>query len=210
MVRGKSCCTKDFQPSRDASEEEIKKAFRQQALKYHPDRNQEAGADAKFKEINEAYQVLSDPEKRKLYDQYGYEGLKNAANGMGGFSGFEDLGGFGSIFDASMARGGRQQRPTAAEMCGRGSVEVDLAFSSEIAMGRRPIAIGKIIQSLPLLIREILILAFYTKRGGITPSSSLRSRQRLSALQPAIAPRPPLPASHHAGLMPVFASLQLL
>ena len=86
--------------SRDASEEEIKKAFRQQALKYHPDRNQEPGADTKFKEINEAYQVLSDPEKRKLYDQYGYDGLRNAANGMGGFSGFEDLGGFGSIFDA--------------------------------------------------------------------------------------------------------------
>ena len=86
--------------SRDATEEEIKKAFRQQALKYHPDRNQEPGADAKFKEINEAYQVLSDPEKRKLYDQYGYDGLKNAASGMGGFSGFEDLGGFGSIFDA--------------------------------------------------------------------------------------------------------------
>ena len=86
--------------SRDASEEEIKKAFRQQALKYHPDRNQEPGADEKFKEINEAYQVLSDPEKRKLYDQYGYEGLRNAANGSAGFSGFEDLGGFGSIFDA--------------------------------------------------------------------------------------------------------------
>ena len=86
--------------SRDASEEEIKKAFRQQALKYHPDRNQEPGADEKFKEINEAYQVLSDPEKRKLYDQYGYEGLRNAANGSSGFSGFEDLGGFGSIFDA--------------------------------------------------------------------------------------------------------------
>ena len=59
--------------SRDSTEEEIKKAFRQQALKYHPDRNQEPGADAKFKEINEAYQVLSDPEKSKLYDQYGYD-----------------------------------------------------------------------------------------------------------------------------------------
>ena len=86
--------------SRDASEEEIKKAFRQQALKYHPDRNQEPGADEKFKEINEAYQVLSETEKRKLYDRYGYDGLRNAANGSSGFSGFEDLGGFGSIFDA--------------------------------------------------------------------------------------------------------------
>ena len=57
--------------SRDASSNELKKAFKKKAMKYHPDRNQEPGADAKFKEINEAYQVLSDPEKRKLYDQYG-------------------------------------------------------------------------------------------------------------------------------------------
>ena len=84
---------------RDASEEDIKKAFRQQALKYHPDRNKDAGSAEKFKEINEAYQVLSDPEKRKMYDQFGYEGLKNSG-GVSGFSGFEDLGGFGSIFDA--------------------------------------------------------------------------------------------------------------
>ena len=84
---------------RDASEEDIKKAFRQQALKYHPDRNKDAGSAEKFKEINEAYQVLSDPEKRKMYDQLGYEGLKNSGIASG-FSGFEDLGGFGSIFDS--------------------------------------------------------------------------------------------------------------
>ena len=95
--------------SRDATEEDIKKAFRQQALKYHPDRNQEPGADQKFKEINEAYQVLSDPEKRKLYDQYGYEGLKNSGNGASGFSGFEDLGGFGSIFDTFFGGGGSSE-----------------------------------------------------------------------------------------------------
>jgi molecular chaperone DnaJ len=96
--------------SRDASEEDIKKAFRQQALKYHPDRNQEPGADQKFKEINEAYQVLSDPEKRKVYDQYGYEGLKNSGNGRAGSSGFEDLGGFGSIFDTFFGGGGSSEQ----------------------------------------------------------------------------------------------------
>ena len=59
-------------------------------------------------------------------------------------------------------------------------------FSSEIAMGRRPIAIGKISQKVPPQEGRYLIVAFYTEREGITPSSSLRSRQRLSALQPAI------------------------
>ena len=102
--------------SRDASEEDIKKAFRQQALKYHPDRNQEPGADQKFKEINEAYQVLSDPEKRKVYDQYGYEGLKNSGNGRAGSSGFEDLGGFGSIFDTFLEEGDPQSRILLEEM----------------------------------------------------------------------------------------------
>ena len=113
--------------ARNATEEEIKKAFRQQALKYHPDRNQEPGADAKFKEINEAYQVLSDPEKRKLYDQYGYDGLKNAANGMGGFSGFEDLGGFGSIFDAFFGGSSSSESQTA-----RGNdLEIPIVISFE-------------------------------------------------------------------------------
>ena len=58
--------------------------------------------------------------------------------------------------------------------------------------------------------RAIFDSSLLHREGGITPSSSLRSRQRLSALQPAIAPRPPLPASHHAGLMPILARLKLL
>ncbi len=61
--------------SRDASKEEIKKAYRRLALKYHPDRNPSKEAEEKFKEISEAYAVLSDDEKRKLYDQYGHAGI---------------------------------------------------------------------------------------------------------------------------------------
>lgn len=57
-----------------ANEDEIKKAYRKMALKYHPDKNKEPNAEEKFKEIAEAYDVLSDPKKRGLYDQYGEEG----------------------------------------------------------------------------------------------------------------------------------------
>ena len=82
---------------RGASEEAIKKAFRKLAFQYHPDRNKAAGAEARFKEINEAYEILSDSEKRASYDRYGPEGV----NGSGrGFEGFEGFGGFGDIFDA--------------------------------------------------------------------------------------------------------------
>merc|ERR1712154_636415 len=69
--------------ARGASEDEIKKAYRKLALKYHPDKNQSSGAEEKFKQIGEAYDVLSDSKKKQIYDQYGEEGLKG---GMGGGS----------------------------------------------------------------------------------------------------------------------------
>merc|ERR1711963_407706 len=64
--------------SRAASDDEIKKAYRKLALKYHPDKNQSPGAEERFKEIGEAYDVLSDSRKKQIYDQYGEEGLKGS------------------------------------------------------------------------------------------------------------------------------------
>mgnify|MGYP001050622969 CR=1 FL=1 len=93
-------------------EEDIRRAFRKKAMEFHPDRNKSAGAEEKFKEINEAYQVLSDPNKRAQYDRFGKAGV--GANGRGDqpFEGFDGFGGFGDIFDSFFGdgnrRGGRQ------------------------------------------------------------------------------------------------------
>ena len=70
-----------------ASEEDIKKAYRKLALKYHPDKNKEAGAEEKFKEVAEAYEILSDPKKKEIFDKYGEEGLKMGNGGGGGGGG---------------------------------------------------------------------------------------------------------------------------
>eukprot|EP00092_Neocalanus_flemingeri_P001035 GFUD01001105.1.p1 GENE.GFUD01001105.1~~GFUD01001105.1.p1 ORF type:complete len:359 (-),score=111.47 GFUD01001105.1:63-1115(-) len=68
---------------RGADEREIKKAYRKMAMKFHPDKNKDSGAEEKFKEIAEAYEVLSDPKKKQIYDQYGYEGLKGGPGNPG-------------------------------------------------------------------------------------------------------------------------------
>lgn len=92
--------------SKGASDEEIKRAFRKLAKQYHPDVNKEAGAEEKFKEIGEAYAVLSDANKRRQYDQFGHAAFENGAGGAGGFGGFEgfDFSDFdlGSIFEQMM------------------------------------------------------------------------------------------------------------
>ena len=92
--------------SKGASADEIKSAYRKLAKKYHPDLNKDnpEAAEAKFKEVQEAYSVLSDDNKRKMYDQYGHAGVSGngpSTGGFGGFSGFDGGGfDFGDIFDS--------------------------------------------------------------------------------------------------------------
>ncbi|XP_050212331.1 chaperone protein dnaJ A6, chloroplastic-like [Mercurialis annua] len=104
--------------SKTASKSEIKSAYRKLARSYHPDVNKEAGAEEKFKEISNAYEVLSDDEKRSLYDKYGEAGLKGAGMGMGDFSNPFDL--FESLFEGmggmgGMGMGGRGSRSRAVD-----------------------------------------------------------------------------------------------
>ncbi|GHV59757.1 chaperone protein DnaJ [Campylobacterota bacterium] len=101
---------------RNASAEEIKRAFRKQALKYHPDKNQNnPEAEERFKQINEAYQALSDENKRAVYDRYGRAGL-NSQGGGGGGAGFESMfGDFADVFD-SFFGGGRNGKTKNREM----------------------------------------------------------------------------------------------
>lgn len=105
--------------SKDASADEIKKAYRKLSKKYHPDLNKEAGAEEKFKEINDAYEILSDPQKKAQYDQFGstdaqgFGGFGNGGfdGGFGGFGGggFEDI--FSSFFGGGTTSGRSQNAP---------------------------------------------------------------------------------------------------
>jgi molecular chaperone DnaJ len=94
--------------SKSASQDEIKKAYRKLSKQYHPDINKEAGAEDKYKEIQEAYETLGDEQKRAAYDQYGAAGANGGFGGGGGFGGFDGFssggfGGFDDIFSSFLA-----------------------------------------------------------------------------------------------------------
>lgn len=119
--------------SRNASTDEIKKAFRRLAMQYHPDRNKDDGAEARFKQVSEAYEVLSDPQKRSAYDRFGHAGLQGFDMGRG-FEG-ADFGGFGDIFEAFF--GGSSTGTRRAREARRGGdrrVDVEITFE-EAAFG---------------------------------------------------------------------------
>jgi len=110
---------------RDASDEEIKKAYRKLARQYHPDVNKAPDAEQKFKEIKEAYDVLSDREKRATYDRFGHIDPNQGMGGAGGFS-TADFGGFSDLFDMFFGGGGPRRNPNAPQ---RGS---DLQYTMTI------------------------------------------------------------------------------
>ncbi|MFG0213050.1 molecular chaperone DnaJ [Brevibacillus porteri] len=97
--------------AKDADADEIKKAYRKLARQYHPDVNKEADAEEKFKEVKDAYDVLSEPQKRAQYDRFGHQD-PNQGFGGGGFDG-SGMGGFGDIFDMFFGGGGRRSNPNA-------------------------------------------------------------------------------------------------
>ncbi len=116
--------------ARDASAEDIKKAYRKLARQYHPDVNQDdKNAEAKFKEVKEAFDVLSDPNRRAQYDQYGHA-AEEGFNGFGGHGGFGQggFGGFEDIFDTFFGGGGHNRRSSGPQ---RGS---DLRYDMEITL----------------------------------------------------------------------------
>lgn len=128
--------------SKNASEDEIKKAYRKLAMKYHPDRNKgDKNAEEKFKEINEAYETLKDEQKKAAYDRYGHDAYKNAASGGGGFNGGfsshgfsfnfgEEGGAFGDIFEEIFGNpGGRTRGGERMDMRGN-----DLRFDTSITL----------------------------------------------------------------------------
>ena len=119
--------------SKDASQDEIKRAYRKMSKKYHPDINKEPGAEEKYKEVQEAYETLSDDQKRAAYDQYGPDGA-NGFGGQGGFGGFDCGAGFGGFEDifSSFFGGGATRNPNAPRQGDDLQYRVNLSFEEAI------------------------------------------------------------------------------
>ena len=136
--------------SKSASADEIKKAYRKLAMQYHPDRNPDnKEAEQKFKEVNEAYGVLSDEEKKAKYDQFGHSAF-DASAGYGGGSGFGGFGGFdgfdmGDIFSSFFGGGGRSQSRANAPVQGDDiGVRVILSFEEAVFGCKKEVKFGRV------------------------------------------------------------------
>ena len=125
--------------SKRATDEQLKIAFRKKALEYHPDRNKSKDAEEKFKEINEAYQILSDSEKRAKYDQFGHAGVTGAA-GSAGFGGFGDI--FDSFFGGSQSSSNKKASYRGADL----EYPITLEFEESVFGGEKGITIEKLIR----------------------------------------------------------------
>ena len=133
--------------SRDASKEDVKRAYRRLARKYHPDVNKEPGAEERFKEINRAYEVLSEPETRARYDRFGEAGVASGAGAGAGFQDFGDMGGFADIFETIFSGfGGMGTQTTSRRRSGpvRGDdlrLDLKLEFREAVFGGEKEIRI---------------------------------------------------------------------
>lgn len=145
---------------RNATDEDLKKAFRKLAKKYHPDANPDnkEEAEKKFKEVNEAYEVLSDKQKRQMYDQFGFDGPQNFGGGQGGgyysygsgfdgFGGFSDFGDFGDLGDIfSSFFGGGSSRGRSSNGTRKGAdlkVNLDITFEEAYSGVEKEISINR-------------------------------------------------------------------
>jgi molecular chaperone DnaJ len=136
--------------SRNADKDEIKRAYRRLARKYHPDVNKDAGAEDTFKEINRAYEVLSEPEVRARYDRFGEAGVSGAGAGAGGYQDMGDMGGFADIFESFFggfggAAGAQQQQARRRSGPVRGDdlrLDLKLDFKEAVFGGEKEIRIS--------------------------------------------------------------------
>ena len=186
--------------SRNADQDEIKRAYRRQARKYHPDVNKDPGAEETFKEINKAYEVLSEPEMKARYDRFGEAGVSGAGAGAGGFQDFGDMGGFADIFETffsgfsgGVGTGARRRGPMRGDDL---RLDLKLDFKDAIFGGEKkklssaikkpavPVAVVEPSRALVLL--PVQLVAVPGKCAGL-PALPLGALPRCLPVQPVAA-----------------------